>query len=350
MRDWRLHGEQAGSDRTPIDRIVLYIDDLDRCSARQVVDVLQAVHLLLAMDLFVVVIGVDPRWLLNSLRGHYDPILDDTHERCASPEDYLEKIINIPFALPGMSSGKLRGLLRSIIEETETETRTASTGDTSLEPEPPRSGYVNDSGSIAIEAGSEVGGQRDPARQVRSPRPLTEPEIELLAALEVLITTPRQAKRLFNLYRMLRATRDLSEASRFLGADERPGEYQAVALLLGLLTADARRFGALLDASPGPTSEVRGGLLHRDPESRWGEFVADIEPRAVDEGRWTNGIVGTLPEDESGDWKRLHRGLVSASSSVTLTDLSALRSWAPVIRRFSYVPSTGSGSSNPDAG
>ena len=61
----------TGRRPKPIDRIVLYIDDLDRCSPRQVVDVLQAVHLLLALDLFVVVVGVDPRWLLHALRSEY---------------------------------------------------------------------------------------------------------------------------------------------------------------------------------------------------------------------------------------------------------------------------------------
>lgn len=54
-----------------IERIVLYIDDLDRCPAAKVVDVLQAVHLLLAYPLFVVVVGVDSRWLLQSLSAHY---------------------------------------------------------------------------------------------------------------------------------------------------------------------------------------------------------------------------------------------------------------------------------------
>lgn len=34
-----------------VDRIVLYIDDLDRCPEDKVVDVLQAVHLLLAFPL-----------------------------------------------------------------------------------------------------------------------------------------------------------------------------------------------------------------------------------------------------------------------------------------------------------
>jgi len=37
----------------PLERIMLYIDDLDRCPPRRVVEVLEAVHLMLALDLFV---------------------------------------------------------------------------------------------------------------------------------------------------------------------------------------------------------------------------------------------------------------------------------------------------------
>jgi len=60
--------EKGGKPLFPrIDRIILYIDDLDRCPERNVFEVLQAVHLLLAFPLFVVVVGVDPRWLLHSL-------------------------------------------------------------------------------------------------------------------------------------------------------------------------------------------------------------------------------------------------------------------------------------------
>ena len=55
-------------DLPPIDRIILYIDDLDRCPEDKVFAVLQAVHLLLTFPLFVVVVGVDPRWLLHSLK------------------------------------------------------------------------------------------------------------------------------------------------------------------------------------------------------------------------------------------------------------------------------------------
>jgi len=64
-------GEQLTDPNLPrIDRIILYIDDLDRCSANRVVEVLQAVHLLLAFPLFAVVVGVDSRWLLRSLQRH----------------------------------------------------------------------------------------------------------------------------------------------------------------------------------------------------------------------------------------------------------------------------------------
>ena len=103
--DGTLPADDAGTEPDPkpatpapleVDRIVLYIDDLDRCSAKDVVKVLQAVNLLLTFRLFVVVIGVDGRWLEASLSRHYDRLL-------RSPVEYLEKIIQLPFVLRPMS-------------------------------------------------------------------------------------------------------------------------------------------------------------------------------------------------------------------------------------------------------
>ncbi|MBK7758762.1 MAG: hypothetical protein IPI35_20665 [Deltaproteobacteria bacterium] len=65
LRDYK---QTAGhDDNGGVERIVLYIDDLDRCEPKRVYEVLQAVHLLLALPLFVVVVGVDARWLHSSL-------------------------------------------------------------------------------------------------------------------------------------------------------------------------------------------------------------------------------------------------------------------------------------------
>lgn len=80
-----------------VERIILYIDDLDRCAEGRVKDVLEAVHLLLAFKLFVVVVGVDSRWLTHSLDKVYGAFDEEggADERRSTPQDYLEKIFQI---------------------------------------------------------------------------------------------------------------------------------------------------------------------------------------------------------------------------------------------------------------
>jgi hypothetical protein len=107
--------------RSDIDRIVLYIDDLDRCPPERVVEVLQAVHLLLAFPLFVVVVGVDSRWLLTSLQRHYRHLLEAGEEPGrlqeweATPSDYLEKIFQLPLALSPMTDAGYRRLVADMV-------------------------------------------------------------------------------------------------------------------------------------------------------------------------------------------------------------------------------------------
>ncbi|MGO4615414.1 P-loop NTPase fold protein [Nocardia sp. 2YAB30] len=355
MADWQAHPEEWES-RRPVDRIVLYIDDLDRCRPDQVVDVLQAVHLLLAFELFIVVVGVDPQWLLRSLHSRYtellhDGALGDPVDERHRPEDYLEKILNIPLVLPSMQQGSLERILRSIeAEHADIPTRRpAPVSDIhstqSLRLPDPLEGESVDAAVITVERGSEVDTQWPAAVPAPRPRPLTESEITLLSALDLLIDTPREAKRLINLYRMVRATRDLSDASRFLGTDGRPGEYQAVVVLLGLLTAHARLLGSVLDARPDPDQEIDGGLAHRPAHLPWSDFIDDVEPHWVHSG-WINRIVGPLSESQLPHWVRLHRGLARVSTVADLRDLSDLQTWLPRIRRFSYALSAARSAQN----
>lgn len=107
----------------PLDRIVLYIDDLDRCPPERVVEVLEAVHLLLALPLFVVVVGVDVRWVSAALCRRYRGLLVGERDRAgearmhptATPTDYLEKIFQIPFRLPAIDTVPARRLLGTLI-------------------------------------------------------------------------------------------------------------------------------------------------------------------------------------------------------------------------------------------
>lgn len=104
----------------PLDRIVLYIDDLDRCPPERVVEVLEAVHLLLAIPLFVVVVGVDVRWVSAALCRRYRGLLSGERERSAgghptaTPNDYLEKIFQIPFRLPAIDAIAAQRLLGTL--------------------------------------------------------------------------------------------------------------------------------------------------------------------------------------------------------------------------------------------
>lgn len=122
-----------------IDRIVLYIDDLDRCGESRVVEVLQAVHLLLAFPLFAVVVGVDPRWVSRALLKEYPELLENRNNKSshskdklsekeeneeddslfneggsATAFDYLEKIFQIPFSLKIVQEKTAKDLIRSL--------------------------------------------------------------------------------------------------------------------------------------------------------------------------------------------------------------------------------------------
>ena len=119
-------------DKNRINRIVLYIDDLDRCPPQRVVEVLQAIHLLLAFPIFVVVVGVDARWVTRSLQESYEWLrLEDDEEKKneendrdderkaegATPHDYLEKIFQIPFWLRPMEEGVCKSFIEGLTEQ-----------------------------------------------------------------------------------------------------------------------------------------------------------------------------------------------------------------------------------------
>ena len=384
LKDWQTLEVPDGRHRR-IDRIVLYIDDLDRCSSKQVVDVLQAVHLLLALDLFVVVVGVDPRWLLHSLREQYRTAFRSSGEASApdsdlgdqdavwrtTPHDYLEKIFNIPFVLPGMTTKSFDLLIRklSLGEEREDDAddpqaegagsrRAAArpTGDPVEEAtgrgeagggaeQDVRSDEPIGDGELTDEGGSEVRTGGTPEGPV--PRRLTEDELALVASLGPLVRSPRQAKRLLNLYRMVRSTRDLSPAAAFLGSRSVPGEYQAVGVLLGLLTAHPRLLGRILAAEP--THRLPGGISHRDPAQTWAEVVAGLRPRASGSG-WTNDVCADMSEVAKVEWTELVERVAPATALVSLPDLTAFRFWGPRLARFSFVLAPLAVTEEPDRG
>jgi WD40 repeat protein len=220
-----------GIGTPPLQRIVLYVDDLDRCAPDRVVDVLQAVNLLLTMDLFMVVIAVDPSWLLRSLRNHHGELLAD------DAVAYLDKIFHIPFALRPMGD-HAAGFLRSLLPPPH-DPEPQPTGPTPAPAPAPR--QPEEAAPAISDPVPAIPDASQPDNINAEGLRVTRDEREFLVRLTPLLSTPRAIKKLTNLYRLLRLSVPQAGLDAFLG-----GPYQAAALLLAAVAGTPQEARALL--------------------------------------------------------------------------------------------------------
>jgi hypothetical protein len=184
----------------PPNRIVLYIDDLDRCPPAKVVEVLEAVHLLLSFPLFVVVVAVDTRWLTSALRVALPAFQIAQEDLGPLPDamDYVEKIFQIPFWVEPLDDDArrrlLRGLLLPSVAVEPTEDGRGEGGTLSV-------GKREEELVKTMLTGYGAGLDLD-ARQLL----LTPDELAFIESLAPLIGgTPRQVKRFVNICQLLLA-------------------------------------------------------------------------------------------------------------------------------------------------
>jgi hypothetical protein len=229
----------------PIDRIVLYVDDLDRCSPEIVVQTLEAIHLLLALPLFMVVVAVDPRWLQRSLAVHYKELFSEEDQgnssyRISTPQNYLEKIFQITFAISPMSragfSTYVDDLTRTVITPAEPETLQTQQlvpNGKGMPPDASLAGPISSESQPTplpeTERNQEhIQKELDESRALR----FSDQEKAFLKTLHPLVSTPRLTKRLVNVYRLIKAGLDYEDLHGFASDEER---YRPVLLLLAIL-------------------------------------------------------------------------------------------------------------------
>lgn len=83
--------------------VIVYIDDLDRCSGERMIECIEAIKLFLNVDHTAFVLGADERMVELAIKEHY-PVQDRDKSVIYSPfSDYLEKLIQIPYRLPKLS-------------------------------------------------------------------------------------------------------------------------------------------------------------------------------------------------------------------------------------------------------
>ena len=74
-------------------KIVVFIDDLDRCAPDKILEVLESTKVFLDIKGFVYVLGLSPDVVVKAIEQKYEAMGIDG-------EDYLEKIVQIPFRIP----------------------------------------------------------------------------------------------------------------------------------------------------------------------------------------------------------------------------------------------------------
>ena len=115
-------------DATPVARIVVFVDDLDRCLPTNALEVLESIKLFFDLPGFIFVVGLDEQVVVRAIRAKFAA----QDEQAGSPDaasapsatagrrlgrEYVKKIFQLSYSLPAMLPGQLDELLRSMYQE-----------------------------------------------------------------------------------------------------------------------------------------------------------------------------------------------------------------------------------------
>jgi len=304
---------------------VLYIDDLDRCPPDRVVEVLEAVHLLLAVPLFVIVVAVDPRWLLRAIGVHYREVFSsgtaggtpsstgpgsfgevdpgDQQYWTSTPAQYLEKIFQVIFTLPAMTPGGYKSLLDSVIGAREDIDMSEVSAMLFDEPQPhaARNGLDAAPGNVIEDeelvrsalqhrarpdadmtavpsaTSDDVSGTvelpKPPVVHLVDPLALNGAELTLIRLLgPTLIGTPRAVKRLANSYGLLAAIHRLNDPA------DTSAPLPAMILLAALVGCPS--------LGPALLKHLRRAAI-KDRDMAWKTFLEELDTLP----QWSNADV-----------------------------------------------------------
>ncbi len=209
-------------DKKPLERIILYIDDLDRCPEERVVEVLEAVNLLMAFPLFVVVVGVDPRWVKTALINKYNSLFtnDIENEDQVSPSNYLEKIFQVPFNLKDANDVSIKNMIKTLVQTKPNVIKSTTTEKSLFEQVVSK---TNDDRSQIDFSQDQIKDEIDEVInnnlieeslfniETIQALDITERECELLEDMsEIIGNNPRAVKRFVNIYKIVKTHEDFN--------------------------------------------------------------------------------------------------------------------------------------------
>ena len=314
-------------------RIVLFIDDLDRCPPQRVVEVLEAAQLLVKTRLFVIVLAIDVRYVTRALEKEYRHVLIRNGE--PSGLDYIEKIIQVPYRVrpiqPNVMIDYLRPQMNVAIQEPEAEEAVEITPSAEAETVQPTVEEISKDDAPRAEPAPE---QTAPPAEITSPpasRPIQkvptrivefEPDEPGLLAecCNAVVVSPRSAKRLINVFKLLKI---IWQRRGMNGGP--PGEVKRAMLML--LSFSARFPEAMRVLLRDLEEEFRGQLPH--PNRKLRTFLLE---------RCTKEAAGAI---RAWEWMRIkkliaNKAVFPADITLRQIDLDNIR----LVNSFSFVGET----------
>lgn len=94
-------------EKAKLDRLIVLVDDLDRCLPETAVETLEAIRLFVSLPKTAFVVGADEEMIKYAVRRHF-PDLPEGEPWGDYPRAYLEKLIQVPFRIPSMGETETR--------------------------------------------------------------------------------------------------------------------------------------------------------------------------------------------------------------------------------------------------
>lgn len=98
-------------------RLVVFVDDLDRCLPEKAIEVLEAIKLFVDVPGCVFILGLDHKVIARGVEIRYKDFVKGEGESAANLIDgsrYLEKIIQLPFTIPPIERGDMGDFVKGL--------------------------------------------------------------------------------------------------------------------------------------------------------------------------------------------------------------------------------------------
>ncbi|NQT98158.1 MAG: hypothetical protein HQ562_10495 [Candidatus Marinimicrobia bacterium] len=182
-------------------KVIVFIDDLDRCSEEKIMEILQAINLILGSSEFFVFLGMDTEMIHRAIRSHYSHDESDEDFLKYFPANYLRKILQLSFHLPETPSEKRFEFVETLFS---TDAKRKTDGETDKDEKPAgseESESESSDTSLAFDLNHLQPVEWGPLAEVED----TPEELEAFGDYqEYLQDNPREIKRLVNVHRLVK--------------------------------------------------------------------------------------------------------------------------------------------------